>query len=420
MRSSLIGLLFTQILCVNAEENLDNQTDFLYKTEFNNGVNVILCEDFKMPIAIIGIIFDIGEVDNPVGNFAMVQLVADNLVSKELNDQLLLIGADYSINVTDRYTEIFVTLPPRYIKKFFNLISEELKNIKIQNMRAAKNTIALQYKMRSQHFKNAVTDNIFANIYLNRKKPGLIFNEHEMKKITESAVKNFFFDHYVDCSLTIIVAGAVGRKKLVKVLHSSIGKMPPRKSMRALKNITANHKEVMIANKFLNNSLFYIYKIPQEFNTSFLNAFLNIFSYELFTYLQKLQPMLNDFNINTFLNQKDSLLYVTLEPKFNISFNEIINAYEYVISRILTQKFSDDYLEKLSNNIKNRYIIKYNNLYKKYAKLKDAYLSLNGTKNIFNTSDQIKNANEDVIKSYTSEIFLNNFIMRITTKHRTH
>lgn len=420
MKFAQIGLVCLQCMFAFADEIIDHPSDVLFKTEFNNGINVILCEDFKMPVAIVGIIFDIGEVDNPIGNYAMTKLVADNLVSKELNDQLLLIGASYTISVTDRYTEIRFILPPKHLKNFFNFIFDGLRNIKIQNIRATRKTVAMQEILKASHFHSAISDNAFSNILLGGKRVELIFNRREMEKIDESAVKNFFFDHYIDCNLTIIVAGAVGRKKLIKVLHSSMGKFPKRKKIRDLKHLSGDYKEVFISNKFLSNSLHYIYKVPKEFNTSFLNAFLFIFNYEMFNYLRKWNYVVDQIGIAEILNQKDSLLCVSLLPRAYIPFEKVQNAYTYVINFMLKQKFSSEYFAKIASLKRLEDIMRYNDLSAKYDCLRNAYLSFKGTRRIFDVFEQIKDSNEEVIKSYALEILKNNFIMQIKTQNRAH
>jgi hypothetical protein len=211
------------------------------------------------------------------------------------------------------------------------------------------------------------------------------------------------------CHISVVVSGAVGYKKLIKVLQSTVCNLLPRESVSA--DVCENRifKEVYIESKYVGRSLHYFYKIPKE-DLAPERAFFRIFRYELFDFLQKPGSLISHYSCDDIISNGDCIREAIFYPRADVSIADFQRFYENFTDRICRQEITPDVFEKIKTL--NDYSLQFlmSDLYAVYTKIKNDHLNGVEEELEFNDSKQFNSFGEKILKQ--------NFILKIVTKYR--
>ena len=398
---SLIFILFMPNIAHVSEKPRDKELPL------NNGVNVILHEDFRMPVVIVGIIYHTGAFDAPLRYHGISDIIAANFISQRTHAELLDLGISYEVNVHGRYTEILAKMNPKRIKKFFQIIHKN--DFILENFEILKKQITLNKKLAHICFDDVITNEVSTNISYKDSNIKNVFNEKILSSITTDDVKWYFEKHYRKCRLSLIVSGAINQKDLLEALHPNIGKLSPQPTVTNHICTSCILKEVCIESKHVDRSIRYFYKIPQE-DLALARAFFRVFHHELFRFFEKANQLI--FNCGNFyiISNGDCIRQIILRPRPDVSLVELQRAYDVFVERIYSQEIPATIFSEIQQLRNFSEEFSRANLYVIYGKMRDNYLNRLGQKEEILDSKSFIAACKKFLKS--------NLILKIITRYK--
>lgn len=408
----------TCILSLLVFQNINCEDHFSEKKikEFSlrNGINIMLHEDFRTPIVLVGVIFHVGSIDAPLDKIGITELVAANLIDKKMHDSFMKYGISYEVSTFGEYTEVIAKMNPKKIDKFFNKISKMLSRIRVENLDMYKKQMAIENRLNNCFLNNALMDNVFSNIDSRN-----ISNESSLSSIDESDVSDFYEDKFKPCKVSIIVVGSVGYKNLIKTLRSSISNIEDRTQ-------TINHKKnhrvlesISLESKYMENSMRYAYSIPSSENNKIENVFFDILNHEAFRFFCKSHSLLSCYTIENIFNYEDRVWLFSMFPKKDVSLDKLQKLYKVFVNKMAMLPLDSHRLSSIAALDKMRTQVLFSNLSCVYDKIKNAYMRGIDLTHIYTISDDIKKADPKAIRSFAKKFFHKDLISTITTRFRS-
>ncbi|MDR1982542.1 MAG: hypothetical protein LBQ08_01960 [Holosporaceae bacterium] len=397
------GLVFSQLSFGNSTCDYESK---LKKFVLSNGIDVILYENFRMPVVIVGIIFHTGSSDTPTNKQGITKIIAENFIDEDAYTKLLDLGVSCEISVNGKYTEILATVNPQHMKSFFQIICEN--DFSIRDLDILKKQIIIDNRLIHNCFQDAISNEICANIKYKNSNIDNIVNEKAFLSISQDDVEKYFEQFYQKCHISLIVIGAIGHKNLIKSLQSTICYLDPRRPISDDSCVNQISRFVHLENKYIGRSLHYFYKIPQE-DLALADSFFYIFNHEVFRFFEKANQMISGYKCLDVITNGDRVQQIIFQPRFDVSLVDLQKAYEVFVDRICKQEISTDALAKIKliNDYDRQFLS--GDLLGIYAKIKKDYLGKPYTKTEINNSQQFN--------AFCEKIFKHNLILKITTQY---
>ncbi|MDR0753107.1 MAG: hypothetical protein LBE95_00315 [Holosporaceae bacterium] len=372
-----------------------------------NGVEVTLHEDFRTPLAVVGIIFHTGSFDERLSQKGITRLVAANFISRETHVKLLELGVFYQVNVYGSYTEIIARMNPRNVKKFLQIICKN--DFSPGDLEIMKKQMIINNNLTHNCFGDAVTNEVFANINYKGSNISTAFNEKILSSISLDDINEYFKQHYGKCRLLVIVSGAIGSKDLRQALQSTVNNLSSRLSSNSRVCTNQIQKEIYIESKHIGRSVRYFYKIPSK-DLVFSEAFFRIFHYELFDFFEKANQLVSDYESLNTINNGDCVRQVALYPKSDVSLATIQQTYDVFVKRICKREIPANTFLKIKQlkEFSNQFLLA--DLYAVYRKIKSD--NLNG----LNTETPLENSK--LFNALGKKFLKSNLILKIITRHK--
>ena len=378
------------------------------KIDLSNGIDVLLCENFRSPVVFVGIIFHVKSTDEPSQKIGLRELFAVNFINKEMRAKLYEYGITYKMLVDGSSVEIIATMNPDRLEDFFSIIYETISSdIQITNLEVTKKEICLRERVSTIYKENALGNNVaaFAN-------PNRVFNENAFKSISEDDIKKFFEDKIRTCYISAKLCGAVSCKKLVKIFQKSISKLTTR-------NVQPEHtkkkmsmvRDVLIENKYASNGIAHIYSVPPE-NKKLCAAFIKVFQSELYQYFSRINKAAS-CSVSLVSSPDDSLYSVFISPKSDRSIKQIENLYESFVHRMSHVEIKPNRLAEIAEIAKMEKTISSVDFSYIYQLLKKC--KTKNEKTNINTSLDLENITPSDLNVFANIVF-ENLIAKIKTQ----
>ncbi|MDR1375241.1 MAG: insulinase family protein [Holosporaceae bacterium] len=383
----------------------------------DDGSAVILCENFRMPIVVVGLLFDVGSLDAPLNKFGVAEIVAENMINSKAQEQLRSLGISCSAIASETYTEVLAEMHPKYVKKFFEIMRENFSKFSVTNLEIQKKQMIVDRRLADYYSEDIVKNEIFSHIKLkNKNAANQIFKEKSLQSITEGDVKQFFANNYLDCHLAIIVSGALNLQNLLENL-------PPMKTQRHRRGITDDFckndafRNVLLESKHIGRSLRYFYKIPSKQNNNLSDIFFCLFNCEVFKFFKKMNPLLVDYRIRSILDHGDCLQEVCLYPREDVTLDQLQKAYDFFVNRIRKTPFSRESFAKIARmgDYEHRFLC--SSPQELYLKVRNLHMAGKNINSIYKIEDNIKNVRSQALKAFGEKVLGENLIFKITTKY---
>ncbi len=393
-----------------------SEKDF-HRFTLSNGTDVILYENFSSPVVIVGLIFDVGEVDVPAEKFGLAELTLASVINDKTYIELQNAGISYSQHVDREYSEIFAMVSPKDIKSFFQLIRRSLQNFKSQNIEYVKAKIALREKLKFCTHVGDAEDLISSSVRVRGKNACGMFNVAAFNSLSENDVKEFYRNVLAKSHLSVVVCGAVDKKNVENMLASSIGTLPLKNKMT--ENICEQHspKNIEMENKFLSSSLHYVYKIPNGCDSKIKSMAMRIFSYEMFNFLALSNTCVQYCGVKDLIVKGDSVIDVYLIPRMDVSLDSLEKMYQAFSQYLLNKPSFDDEIQTVVPIIKNSAMYQRNDLSEMYDYIKNQILSSGDMREIFYDEDDWKKINSKQIEKFLKEKLFSNFMFKARTRY---
>jgi hypothetical protein len=361
-----------------------------------------------MPVVIVGIIFHTGFLHTPLHQKPITTLIAKNFISNATYLKLLELGIPHWVNVHGAYTEVVAEMNPKYLNKFLQIMCEN--EFIVKNFEVLKKQLLINGKLAHNCHLNEVTDKVSTEIHYKNFNINNVFNEAALIALTQQDVEKYFDQYYKLCPMSIIVSGAVGYKKLIKVLQSTICNQPPRDSISTDQCVNQFSKDVCIENKYVGRTVQYFYKFSNE-KLAWEDAFFHILSHELFAFFRKSCSLVFDYDFADIISNGDGVRQIVLFPKSDVSLADLQRAYEAFVNRICEQEISADTFQKIKlfSDYSQQFLA--SNLWTMYAKIKNNHL--NGV------SEKMEFSESAPFNSFCEKILKQSLILKIVTKYKS-
>lgn len=386
------------------------QTLFASVQEYKlNDVRVIICDNFFLPIAKVGVFYPVGL--NRLENICEAEIIGETFLSETSKRAAKKLGTNINFDIHDNFSEASAIVSNEKIPEIIKIILDN--RIDLTDLSLIKNKIKIAYKASDYFESNLVDNQIYAKI-----NPKYIFNESIFNNITENDLKNSL-NKYKKTHLDIIICGRFNTKKLVEELH--LEPLSPGDSTGANTNqnaiVSQNFPEQIIEarSKFLGRSLYYIYPIDSAEFQKKQKAIFSILSYEIFSYFKKYSQLIDNFFITNLAKPNFVLLGFT--PRQDVSKKTFEISLKSFLSYIKKINFSSEKLEFISKLEKFSEIDTDEDISAKYRIIKDRYITHSQSK--IDTSKEILNISTDDIRNFIDQIIENNLIVKISTQYKT-
>jgi predicted Zn-dependent peptidase len=396
-----------------SRENFNKCDEFA----LNNGIHVVLCENFRMPTVIVGVIFHVGNAAYDIGKCDIMDIIAKNIIANKSVKELAALGISHDISSKHEYTEIFCTMHPKAVDKFLKILREIVTSqICVRDLDIYKKYVVINDKLDDYCKNNAVNDNMYSA--LDRDK---IFNRSAFLSITEDDVKSFFERHYRNCPISIIVCGSIDRCSLERVLGASLGDLPQRKNTAAGESTTRHitPRCIRIENKYASSMLRYSYFISRKENEEIGDIFSAVIFQEIFRFFDKSSALLSDFFCEDVIVRDGVLKTIAFYPKSDVSIAYLDKMYDAFVDRTSSMPMSKEnlaeiaYEEGLCKRIQNT------NLSTVYENVKNAYLCGGNVRLLWMAHEKIKNVDPEQLRSFMEKVFRQRFVEKIMTRFRS-
>ncbi|GHU17585.1 hypothetical protein FACS189472_04700 [Alphaproteobacteria bacterium] len=389
----------------------------IVKCTLKNGIEVALYCDFKMEEVVVCIVFHVGRIDAPIDKGAITDVICDNIVNTKLHRQFQDLGIRYEICSSDFSTRIVAHMHPENLDKFFSVLSKSLDGIVVENLEMYKKQWISEYKLRSYCCDDTVDNHIRANVKFSDESTLPVFSEQSIDSITESDVKLFYKNNFINCPLTIIVSGAVGHKSLRKMLRDSFSDLPPRKARTYREPQKIEYRDILIENQYMGTSIRYGYVLSAEENSKFGETFDHMLSHEMQKFFCGVYPLC-DFCISTPAGNGGCLKLITLYPKYDISLKTLANSYGAFVRKMSTMEITPDSIKKIAEreSMDNSFV--FANLGTMYNVILDAFINGMDVNHIYSIANDIIAVNTKEFRAFVEKMFRQNPIFRITTKFK--
>ncbi|MCR4623584.1 MAG: hypothetical protein K5780_02930 [Alphaproteobacteria bacterium] len=377
-----------------------------YKLE---DARVIVCDDFFLPIAKVGVFYSVGL--NQLKNISEAEVIGKTFLSETSKKSAGNLGTDIDFGIHDNFSEISAIVANEQIPNIIKIILNNKTDV--TDLPLIKDKIKLEYKL-SDYFETDFVDN---EIY-SKVDSKYIFNESILDNITENDLKNSL-NKYRKARLNIIICGRFDTKQLAEKLHLK------QLSSGDAASVNADQNTIMFQNpskqliearsKFLGRSLYYIYKMDSSKLREKQSAISTILSHEMFDYFKKYSQLADNFFITNFA--KPDFILFGFTPKRDISKKSFEISLKSFFSYLKKMNFSHEKLESISKLQKFSEINMDEDISAKYRIIKDRYITHFQSKN--DTSKEILTVSPDDIRNFIEQVIENNLITKISTQYKT-
>lgn len=369
-----------------------------------NNIRVIICDDFFLPVAKVGVVYSVGL--NQLKNICEAEMIEKTFLSKASKKSAKKLGTDINFSVHDKFSEVCAIVSSKQISDIAKIMLENKPDTK--NLQLIKNQIKIKHKLSDYFETNLIGKEIYAVI-----NPRYIFNESILDDISENDLKNSL-DKYSKARMDIIIiCGKSDTKRLIENLH-----LEPSSYADTNTDTCATYnfpkRTVESRSKFFGRSLRYIYQIVPLELTEKRDAIFSILSHEIFNYLKKYSQLIDDFFITDLM--KPNLFMLGFRLKGDTSKKSFEFDLKNLFSRLKKTKLSREKSELISKLEKFSEIDIDEDLNAKYRMIRNQYILHSQIKK--NVSDEILKTSSSDIKNFVEQVLENGFVAKISTQHK--
>lgn len=202
----------------------------------DNGLRVIVHEDFTTPMAVLNVLYDVGSKDEDERQTGFAHLFEHLMFSGSVNipsydEPLQKVGGENNAFTSADITNYYLSLPAQNIETGFWLESDRMLGLAFDE-----NGLEVQRKVVVEEFKQNYLNQPYGDVWL--KLRPLAYDVHPYKWPTigkeishiEDAkmqdVRNFFKKHYSPINAILVIAGNVTFEKAEELTEKWFGPIP--------------------------------------------------------------------------------------------------------------------------------------------------------------------------------------------------
>jgi zinc protease len=202
----------------------------------DNGLRVIVHEDFTTPMAVLNVLYDVGSKDEAETQTGFAHLFEHLMFSGSVNipsydEPLQKVGGENNAFTSPDITNYYLTVPAQNIETGFWLESDRMLGLAFDE-----NGLNVQRKVVVEEFKQNYLNQPYGDVWL--KLRPLSYQVHpykwptigkEISHITDAHmddVRNFFRKHYSPINAILVIAGNITFQKAQELTQKWFGPIP--------------------------------------------------------------------------------------------------------------------------------------------------------------------------------------------------
>ena len=376
------------------------QTLFASVQEYKlNDMRVIVCDDFFLPVAKVGVFYSVGL--NHLKNICEAEIIQEKFLSKKSKTSAKNLGIHLEFDIYDDFSEISAVVSNDQIKDVLKIISDN--EFDTENLKLTRDKLRITYKLSEYFGTDIADDEIYSTINSKR-----VFNQSIFDEFTENDLKNSF-DLYRKSSKTVVICGKFDLEKLTEDLSLKKSSFDKKRTAQLVEFI---RKDIKIRSKFLGRFLCYVYQNSDVIKNR--DAILSVIGNEMFDYFKKYSQIIDSYH---FTNLSPSNFFMLgIRVRRDVSQKSFENALKGFFDYLKRTNFSKEELESISKTEKFSEIDDDENIHAKYQKVVNRYVFY--TQSEENLSEEILKISSEDIKSFVEEILENSIVARISTQYK--
>ncbi|RDC64686.1 M16 family metallopeptidase [Adhaeribacter pallidiroseus] len=334
----------------------------------DNGLRVIVHEDFATPMAVLNVLYDVGSKDESETQTGFAHLFEHLMFSGSVNipsydEPLQKVGGENNAFTSPDITNYYLTVPAANIETGFWLESDRMLDLAFSEQ-----GLEVQRKVVVEEFKQNYLNQPYGDVWL--KLRPLAYQQHPYKwatigkeishiadaQITD--VKNFFRKHYSPINAILVVAGNVTVDKAKHLAEKWFGPIPSgQKYHRQLpaEPVQKQARNLEVVADVPLSALYKAYHMPSRLNDGYYAADLlsDILgrgkSSRLYNALVKEQKIFNSIAASMTGSMEPGLLIIQGKLNEGVSLIEADAAVEAITAEIQQQEVEAQELTKVKN-----------------------------------------------------------------------
>ncbi len=390
----------------------------------DNGLRVIVHEDFSTPMAVLNVLYDVGSKDESESQTGFAHLFEHLMFSGSVNipsydEPLQKVGGENNAFTSPDITNYYLTVPAANLETGFWLESDRMLDLAFSEQ-----GLAVQRKVVVEEFKQNYLNQPYGDVWL--KLRPLAYQQHPYKwatigkeishiadaQITD--VKNFFRKHYSPINAILVVAGNVTVDKAKHLAEKWFGPIPSGQKYHRQLPIEPRQNQARSLEVEANvplSALYKAYHMPSRLDDNYYAADLlsDILgrgkSSRLYNALVKEQKLFNSIGASMTGSIEPGLLIIQGKLNEGVSLAEADAAVETITAEIQQQLVVEQELTKVKNQSEASIVFSEIELLNRAMNL--AYSKLLGDANFVNeegahiqavTSEDILNTAQQVLR----------------------
>lgn len=394
----------------------------------DNGLKVIVHEDFTTPMAVVNILYDVGARDEDPDQTGFAHLFEHLMFGGSVNipsydEPLQRVGGENNAFTSNDITNYYITLPAVNLETAFWLESDRMLNLAF-----SEKSLEVQKNVVCEEFKQRYLNQPYGDVWL--KLRPLVYKKHPYRWATigkelshiENAqmedVRAFFNRYYTPSNAIMVVGGAVTTAEVRQLSEKWFGNIPsspkPLRNLPAEPEQTAEQREIIKADVPL-NALYMVFHCPARKEQGYYEADLisDLLSRgnasRLHVNLIKNKKLFSEINAHSTGSLDPGLFIIEGKLVKGVPIEDAEAAIWEEIERLKTEPVVEDELTKVKNKIESTMVFSEMNLLDKVMNL--AMFELLGDASDLNnetarylavTSEDIKNRANSIFRKENS------------------
>lgn len=365
------------------------------KFTLENGLKVIVHEDFTTPMAVVNILYDVGARDEEPDRTGFAHLFEHLMFGGSVNipsydEPLQRVGGENNAFTSNDITNYYIQVPAVNLETAFWLESDRMLSLAF-----SEKSLEVQRSVVCEEFKQRYLNQPYGDVWL-RLRP-LAYKNHSYRWATigeklehiENAdiedVKAFFEKFYNPSNAVMVVAGAVKTEEVKELAKKWFDSIPSgSKSPRTLpvEPVQTDERREEVKGNVPLDALYMAFHMPSRTSEGYYACDLisDILSRgnssRLFRSLVKEKKLFSDVHAYLTASLDPGLFVVEGKPAEGVSLEEAEAAIWDELNRIKSEAVSDDELLKVKNKIESTMVFAEMSLLDKAMNL--AYFELLG------------------------------------------
>ena len=197
-----------------------------------NGLQVIVIENHRAPVVIQQIWYKNGFIDDPDGKSGIAHFLEHMMFSPDFMQSVARIGGEQNAFTGKEFTSYYQAVRIEALPIVMQMEAERMANLstKSEKVETERKVIIEERRMRIDNSPSAILgEAMLRNFFWNHLygRPGIGW-EHEMTKLSQQDVIDFYKKWYVPNNAVLILAGDITLSKAKELAEKYYGKIPSR------------------------------------------------------------------------------------------------------------------------------------------------------------------------------------------------